>query len=207
MPVRCVFCGSRCRPHEPHICDDCFADLPWCERLVERNQPPFASVVVPLEYAFPVDAALKSIKFRRRLDYVPAFAELLWRVSGELPRDIDAFLPVPLHWRRQTMRGFNQARELASELRCHSGLPEIRNVQRLRATPKQSGLDARQRRRNLQRAFVARGPVTAAHVLIVDDIVTTGETGRQLGRVVLAAGAKKVSLLAVAKTDQPGLNT
>ncbi len=161
--------------------------------------PPFMAAVAPLAYSFPVDAALKALKFRRQLDYVPAFAELLRRVFSQLPDDIDALLPVPLHWRRHAMRGFNQAAELCGPIREQTGLPVLTSIKRVRSTPKQSGLDAVERRRNLQRAFVATDPVEMRHVLIVDDVITTGETCQQLGKVVLAAGAEKVSVLAVAR--------
>jgi predicted amidophosphoribosyltransferase len=60
-------------------------------------------------------------------------------------------------------------------------------------------LSAPLRRKNLRHAFVARKKLTARHVLIVDDVVTTGETTRQLAKVLLRGGAKKVSVLAVAR--------
>ena len=161
--------------------------------------PLFVAALAPLEYSFPVDAALKALKFKRRLDYAPAFAELLRRMISQLPDDIDALLPVPLHWRRHAMRGFNQAVELCGPLRKQMGLPVLSNLKRVKATSKQSGLDADERRRNLQHAFVATAPVEMRHVLIIDDVITTGETCRQLATVVLAAGAKKVSVLAVAR--------
>lgn len=199
VPRRCVFCGTRCKPFEPHICEDCLSDLPWNRVAYQPDVPPFVAAVAPLEYSFPVDAALKALKFRRRLDYVPAFAELLRRMFCQLPDDIDALLPVPLHWRRHAMRGFNQAAELCEPIRAQTGLPVLTSVKRAKPTPKQSGLDAIERRRNLQHAFVAIGPVEMRHVLIVDDVITTGETCRQLANVVLAAGAEKVSVLAVAR--------
>ncbi len=199
MPRRCVFCGTRCKPFEAHICEDCWSDLPWNRVAYQPDVPPFVAAVAPLAYSFPVDAALKALKFRRRLDYVPAFAELLRRMFCQLPDDIDALLPVPLHWRRHAMRGFNQAAELCEPIREQTGLPVLTSIKRVKPTPKQSGLDALERRRNLQHAFVASGPVEMRHVLIVDDVITTGETCRQLAKVVLAAGAEKVSVLAVAR--------
>ena len=199
MPRRCVFCGTRCKPFEPHICEDCWSDLPWNRVAYQPDVPPFVAAVAPLAYSFPVDAALKALKFRRRLDYVPAFAELLRRMFCQLPDDIDALLLVPLHWRRHAMRGFNQAAELCEPIREQTGLPVLTSIKRIKPTPKQSGLDAIERRRNLQHAFVAIGPVEMRHVLIVDDVITTGETCRQLANVVLAAGAEKVSVLAVAR--------
>jgi predicted amidophosphoribosyltransferase len=80
-----------------------------------------------------------------------------------------------------------------------TGLPVIRNVKRLRRTPYQSGLAARERRRNLAGAFAVAGTVAARHVVLVDDVMTTGETCSQLARVLLAGGALKVSVLALAR--------
>ena len=200
LPIRCVFCGARTESFEPFICSGCMHDLPWRDELCSAEEVPLSVVAAPLEYAFPVDAALKALKFRRRLDYVPALAELLFRNLKELPADIDALLPMPLHWRRLAKRGFNQAYELARPLQRRTALPLLRDVRRVRSTPFQSGLDAAARSRNLRNAFVATQPLSAQHVLIIDDVITTGESCRRLANVVLAAGAKKVSALAVART-------
>lgn len=200
LPQSCAFCGTRCEPHETGICLACLEDMPWREQLLTEEQAPIDVCVAPFEYAFPIDAALKALKFRRRLDYVPALSEILWRASYVLPTDIDAVLPVPLHWRRQATRGFNQAVELSQVFRKQTGLPMLTNFVRARATPFQSGLEADARYRNLRKAFVARGRCGARHVLIIDDVMTTGATCKELAKVVLAAGADKVSVLAVART-------
>jgi len=200
LPVHCVFCGTQCYADEDSICGGCQADLPWHEQLCGAESSPLEVVAAPLEYAFPVDAALKSFKFHRRLEYGAAFGELLWRVLPELPRDIDMLLPMPLHWRRQALRGFNQADELARVLHKRSGLPVLDTLRRVRATPYQSGLDAAARRNNLRNAFKATAAIDSAHVLIIDDVITTGESCRRLAQVVLQAGAGRVSALAVART-------
>ncbi|MGI9202244.1 MAG: ComF family protein [Woeseiaceae bacterium] len=199
LPVHCIFCGVRCESHEVFICDGCVADLPWQDELSNTDVAPLSTVAALFAYAFPLDVALKSLKFRRRLDYVPGLGELLWQAMRELPADIDALLPMPLHWRRQAMRGFNQAHELARILRRKTALPIVRSVRRARPTAFQSGLDEPARRRNLRSAFVAVSPVVANHVLIVDDVITTGESCKELAKVVLEAGAGKVSALAVAR--------
>lgn len=200
LPPRCAFCDTRCEPQEAGICAGCLGDLPWCTHLAREEAPPIALSVAPFDYAFPVDAALKALKFRRRLDYLPVFAEILWRVSRVLPTDIDALLPVPLHWRRHTMRGFNQAIELSRLLSAKTGLPMLSNFVRSRPTTFQSGLAAAERRRNLRHAFTVQGTCRAQHVLIVDDVITTAATSRELARQAIAAGAKKVSVLAVARS-------
>ena len=219
MPRRCVFCGVVRAGGESLICAGCDADLPrvkhqcpgcaqplataLAEGVVcadcQTRPPPFTAVVAPLRYEFPIDAAIKRYKFQRRLYYAPAFSELLRPAFARLPDDIDALLPVPLHWRRHGIRGFNQAAEICAALKKSTGLPLIRNVRRHRATPYQSGLSARERRRNLCRAFAVSGVITARHVLIVDDVITTGETCKQLATVLRAHGVEKISVLAIAR--------
>jgi len=199
LPRRCAFCGTRTREGEGLICRGCDDDLPRIESPPPPSSSPFRYVVAPLAYEFPVDAAIKALKFRRRLYYGPALAQLLCDAAAGLPDDIDAVLPVPLHWRRKFFRGFNQARELAMPLARKLRVPLVDNVTRKRATPSQSGLHARERARNLRAAFAVRGDLPYRHVLIIDDVITTGATARQLAKALLRAGAGSVSVLAVAR--------
>ncbi|MGB5627300.1 MAG: ComF family protein, partial [Woeseiaceae bacterium] len=211
--------GTRCRPGERCICQGCLSDLPWVENACplcaapvgtalpygvhcadcQSHPPEIQATVAPLLYEFPVDAGLKALKFGRSLYYATAFAELLLLQMPRLSSDIDALLPVPLHWRRQAFRGFNQATELSRPLAKRCGLPIIAGVSRGRATAFQSGLSAPQRRRNLRNVFVVKKGLHNHHVLIVDDVVTTGETTRQLAKALLERGVEKVSVLAVAR--------
>jgi ComF family protein len=219
MPRRCTFCGVSRRREEPLICAGCEADLPWiseqcagCARPLAakvaegvvcggcQDRPtPFHVAAAPLAYEYPVDAAIRMFKFHRKLHYAAAFGELLCHAAARLPGDIDALLPVPLHWLRHGVRGFNQAAEISRPLQKAGGLPVIRNVSRTRSTPYQSGLGSRERRRNLAGAFTVRGKIRARHVLLIDDVITTGETCSQLARELLAHGAQNVSVLALAR--------
>jgi ComF family protein len=219
MPRRCAFCGVPRRREATAICAGCANDLPWitaqcpgCARPLaakpgdgvpcpgcQDRPPPFHVAAAPLAYEFPVDAAIRQFKFHRKLHYAAAFGELLCTAAAELPADIDALLPVPLHWLRHGIRGFNQAAEICRPLQKASGLPVVRNVSRIRQTPYQSGLGARERRRNLAGAFAVRGVIAARHVLLIDDVITTGETCAQLARELLAHGTQKVSVLALAR--------
>ena len=211
MPVRCVFCGID--SGKPAICPPCLADLPRIDKACplcarpslavcadcQLKPGPFTAAIAPLEYKFPIDAAIKLYKFRRRLYYAPAFGHLLREASVELPDDVDALLPVPLHWRRHAYRGFNQVTEMCKPLFEATGLPEVRSVRRVTHTPYQSGLTAAERRRNLRNAFKIRGAIEYRHIAILDDVITTGETTSQLARLLLKAGVEKVSVLALAR--------
>ena len=199
MPLRCVFCGTRTEAPEVHFCAGCDEDLPRIDSPPPPLSSPLERDIAALAYEFPVDAAIKALKFRRKLFYGPALAELLCRECDPLQGDVDAILPVPLHWRRKWFRGFNQAIEISTPVAKHLGVPIIRNVKRVRATPFQSGLSARERATNLRGAFVVHGQMSWRHVLIVDDITTTGTTVRQLAKTVLKAGIKKTSALVVAR--------
>lgn len=219
MPRRCAFCGTELDAGRLPACSGCVADLPWLENACARcaaplpslpgpgawcgacqaSPPPTSRAVAPLLYEFPVDAGLKALKFRRQLFYAPAFAELLLRALGDLRHDVDALLPVPLHWRRLARRGYNQANELCKPIARRTGLPVIGGVARCRATAAQSGLSANARNRNLRGAFVVKRRVSARHVLLVDDVITTGATTRHLALALLQKGVEEVSVAAVAR--------
>jgi len=200
-PLCCVFCGAR--QDTAPVCVGCLEDLVRVTDDAGGSEPPFMFVIAPYEYAFPIDAAIKALKFQRKLFYAPALAHLVMLSLPALPDDVDALLPMPLHWRRHGLRGFNQATEIARPIRRATGLPFVCNVIRRRNTSFQSGLTAAQRKRNVKSAFVVKGDLCYRHVLIVDDVMTTGETCRQLADALLGAGVKRVSVLVIARA-KPG---
>ncbi len=219
FPDYCVLCGAaapsgfctRCLLDLPHLrnaCGRCAVPLAPGADCTDcaRRPPPFVAARAALSWTFPVDAALKALKFRRQLHYVPAFAGLLAPLlAGGLP-DVDVLVPVPLHRWRHATRGFNQARELCRPLARRFGLPIDTQARRIRRTPPQAGLDAAARRRNLRHAFAVSGRLRSRHPLIVDDVMTTGETCRQLAAALLDAGADAVSVLTVARAYTSGRN-
>jgi ComF family protein len=145
--------------------------------------------------------AIKSLKFRRNLYYLPVFSELLLPEIQRHLSDADALVPVPLYRWRQAFRGFNQAFELAQLISRRSGLPVANNVMRIRATKTQSGLTADERKRNLQDAFNVTGKLICRRPIIIDDVMTTGETCDQLARALLLAGAERVYVLTIARAQ------
>jgi ComF family protein len=195
-PRSCVFCGIE---DDCSICRACHADLPWNEPAVSPEQSVFECSIAMLHYEFPVDVAIKRLKFSRKLFYAPAFGEILCAACPLLPTDIDAILPVPLHWRRKMMRGFNQADEISKLLTRTLEVPLVRGVYRVKPTLFQTGLSVAERAGNLRQAFSNKKKLPHRHVLIVDDVVTTGATTQVLAKVLFAAGVEKVSVVAVAR--------
>jgi ComF family protein len=119
--------------------------------------------------------------------------------SAPLP---EALVPVPLHWRRLTARGFNQALELALPLGRALGIP-VRDhlVIRERATPPQVGLPRELRRRNLRAAFGVRPGPLPGHLALVDDVVTSASTVTALADCLHRAGVERIEVWAVARAD------
>jgi ComF family protein len=130
-------------------------------------------------------------------------AELL---LAALPRQerFDAIVPMPLHWRKRWQRGFNQAKLLAEALSRRTGIPVLEAVRRRRATPPQAGLSNAERRRNVAGAFEVRRHVRleGCRLLLVDDVFTTGATAGACAAALKRAGAERVSVLALARTDR-----
>lgn len=131
------------------------------------------------------------------------------RAAGaDLLRDADCVVPVPLHPLRRLRRGFNQAGELAAHLRT----PVLHALWRTRATAPQTGLHAAARRRNVAGAFTLSPMISRTSqrvfledrvLVLVDDVRTTGATLNACAAVLLAAGAREVRALTVARAAPP----
>lgn len=221
LPAQCLLCGfpaapgiDLCRvcrddlPEPGECCAGCALPLPVaagerCGRCL-RHPRRFASARARLPYAEPADQLVLALKFARR----PAAARVMATLMAahpppELSRD-SVLVPVPLHWRRRWQRGFDQAVLLSRHLGRLSGNPVgERLLQRRRATAAQSGLDLRQRSRNLARAFRWRGRTPPRHLILVDDVLTSGATLEAATRVCLAAGVERVDVWVFARTP-PG---
>jgi competence protein ComFC len=116
-------------------------------------------------------------------------------------RSFDAVVPVPLHPLRRREREFNQAEVLSRELARKNNLAFCEALERLRYTVTQTHFDRRRRMQNLRDAFGLRrnAPVQGKDLLLVDDVLTTGSTLDECARVLLAAGARSVRALTVAR--------
>jgi ComF family protein len=123
-----------------------------------------------------------------------------------LPRDqkFDVIVPTPLHWIRRWSRGFNQAEILASRVSRGLRVPMVRALSRSRRTANQSELTRAKRRLNVAGVFALRSKISVVdrHVLLVDDIFTTGATASACAHALKRAGAKRVSVLTVARADR-----
>jgi ComF family protein len=223
-PATCVLCGGEGAVGRD-LCIGCEADLPdndlACAVCAEPlpdgvgrsarcgacliDPPPFETSFVPFRYAYPLDRLVLGLKFRNQLACGRVLGELFARrllsSGGTLP---EAVVPVPLAPRRYRERGFNQATELALAIHRLTGVCVRTDVAvRQRETAEQAGLDRNARRKNMRGAFAAVRPLLARHIAILDDVVTTGSTVGELTAVLRRAGAERVEVWAIARTDTP----
>jgi ComF family protein len=151
------------------------------------------------------DLILK-LKRADRTDLAGLFALWLSRAARDLIEEADAVVPVPLHPMRLIQRRFNQAAEIARPLARRGRLTYLPDaVVRTRNTPSQGGRSGAGRRRNVGAAFAVPermwAKVEGRRILLVDDVITTGSTAEACARVLRAAGAVGVDVVAVARVQ------
>lgn len=165
--------------------------------------PPWDYARAAGPYVEPLRTALSQFKFARRRALARPLGDLLVEQCGPwLPAQVDALVPVPLDRGRERERGFNQAALLAERLGSALRRPvRPRWLERVRPTPPQSALSAAARRDNVRGAFRAARAAAGRHVLVVDDVLTTGATVAECARALRAAGARTVGVVTVARVE------
>ncbi|MCY2931959.1 MAG: ComF family protein [Planctomycetota bacterium] len=228
-PDVCLAC-SRADAEEGGLCEPCgrtllsHVSLPYCPRcgatlgpnILPRLDgcgscptalPRFDRVVRLGPYAAPLRTIVRELKYHRRV-------ELCGRMGGLLAQAVtaacddgppDVILPVPMHWRRRLARGHDHSRVLARAIARPLKLPIGDELIRVRHTPAQVGLTRAQRQENIRGAFgvVRAETLGGAHVLLVDDVTTTGATADEAAAMLAKAGARRVSLAVIAKSEPP----
>jgi ComF family protein len=158
--------------------------------------------VCPLHYEFPVNRLVQAFKFRRQVAAGRVLSHLLCEyVNFSQAIYPAALIPVPLHNLRMLSRGFNQAFEMAAYIGKVLDIPVLAStLRRRRNTKAQSGLSRKQRRSNMQGAFYWYGSnKPPPHIVLVDDVMTTGTTVTECARVLRRAGAKRVDVWIAAR--------
>jgi ComF family protein len=119
-----------------------------------------------------------------------------------LDRGPAAIVPIPSTARRNRDRGYDPGALLAEEVARQLGRPLRALLSRVREAPPQSALPAAERRRNVHGVFTSSPSARGAHLLLVDDVMTTGATAFEAARTLRAAGATRVDLLVLARTPE-----
>lgn len=206
----CETCAGRVQPIEPPRCERCsepFAGALFesftCANCADRKLH-FECAVAPYLSRGVVREFIHRFKYDHQLYLRRPLA--IWLADALQDerlqrRAFDLIVPVPLHPTRQRERGFNQAAELAALLSRSCGVPMKEVLRRVRYTTTQTRLDRQTRMENLRDAFRVRhtSPVQNRHLLLVDDVFTTGSTVDECARVLRQAGAASVRVATVAR--------
>jgi len=212
-PPRCgaADCGRR----GAWVCPDCDAALsrivpPWCARcgapvgLAPCRCHELVPALAAVRSVAPFDGwlrdAIVAFKYRdewARADHLGGL--LVERLASLGP--VDAVVPVPLHPKRERRRGYNQAALLANRAGRRAHLPSLDALARTRDTPQQVGLEATARHANVAGAFAhcPDSDVAGKHLVLVDDVLTTGATLGACAETLLAAGAARVCAVTLAR--------
>ncbi len=227
LPARCLLCAGLGQAPGFDLCAACDAELPRIERPCPRcglamtghavpdpdgpahcaactaRRPVHARCLAPFAYEFPLTELIPALKYHGALANARVLGTLLGRaaVQGGWLRGVDLVVPLPLHPSRLAERGFNQSLELAMVVADRCGLVlESRVLQRCRATRPQVGLSRELRLDNVRGAFMAdSGRVVGRHIVLVDDVVTTGSTVAAAAQGLRHAGARRVDVWCIAR--------
>ena len=212
------------------LCASCWSKLsfitrPYCERLgipfvydpgpgilsmeAIADPPSYNRARAAMRFDEVSRALVHALKYGDRLDLAPMMGRWVAQAGRELLADADALVPVPLHWRRQWARRFNQSAMLAATISSESGVPIATGaLKRVKATVQQVGLSRAERGDNIQGAFrvpeTGKAAVAGRRLILVDDVLTSGATVEGCARALLRAGAANVDVLIFARVAEPG---
>jgi ComF family protein len=230
LPQLCAAC--RDPVEDSGLCASCWDKLsfiapPYCERLgipfaydpgpgvlsmeAIADPPAYRRARAAVRYDEVARTLVHAFKYGDRLDLAPTMGRWMANAGRELLREADAIVPVPLHWRRQWMRRFNQSAILGQVIAGQAGVPvALLALKRVKATPQQVGLSQSARALNVQGAFRVppdgKAAVAGRRLVLVDDVLTSGATIDACARALLRAGAAHVDVLVFARVVSAGRN-
>ncbi|HWK36472.1 ComF family protein [Sphingomonas sp.] len=225
LPPRCPGCGA-VGEADHRFCARCWGRLdflgpPWCAGCARpfpfdrgdgalcgpclADPPPYAGARAAVAYGDVARTVALRLKYAGRTAFAQTAARQMARL---LPDDATLLVPVPLHRRRLWSRGYNQAALIADALARASGVPRAHDLLlRRKPTPVLRGLGRRARAKAVAGAFAladrAAPRLMGAHIVLVDDVFTTGATAGACTRVLLRGGAARVTVLAWARVIDP----
>lgn len=232
LPPACLSC-DRTTDKQGQLCAQCwsqmrFIEKPYCAVLgtpfsydlgegalsadAIANTPPFDTSRSVALYDDTARQLVHGLKFADRTDLAPWMSRFILRISeGRITKN-SIIVPVPLHRRRLFIRRYNQSAELARHLAKLTSAhyrPDL--LLRSRATLQQVGLGAKERENNVRGAFrIPKGfgiHIKGRHLVLIDDVYTTGATIRACARVLKRAGAVRIDCLTFARVASGDLQT
>lgn len=217
----CDLCGNQCEEH-PLLCQFCLRDLPkFNYQLISADllNWPAINKIIPVKsfdhlhslspHTWPYTQWISSLKYKGRFELADLLGKLLYESWKKGSEGIDTFekntmpeliLSVPLYLTKWQYRGYNQAHLIAKKFAKYSGIHYQHNIiSRILETESQVGKSGSQRRNNMKNAFNIKLDTIKLpkHVILIDDVVTTGTTVNEISSLLKKHGVLTVSVLSV----------
>lgn len=185
-----------------------YCGRPWTEGTTcgecRRQRPVYARLVTPFVYGGTIREMILGLKYSGRTDYLPFFARsMVWMLAHRDMLSFDMVVPVPSTFKQFKRRGYNPPGLLVHEIARMLGVPEEHHILVARPGAGQKGKGRAERLESRKQAFFVRPGwmLEGEDVLLVDDVVTTGATVQACAELLKGAGAGKVYVAAVARSD------
>ena len=217
FPDFCCHCNEPLVGDERFLCTRCMSKIPWSNGagLPDNETEHRLAGQIPLEAAASLlyfhkgnvaQSIIHQIKYHGNTQ-LRQYGHLLGNVLKESGRfdTIDYIVPVPLHWWRRLQRGYNQSQLLALAVSEVMDVPVAdKNLYRHRYTSSQTHKNRQQRTSNVSSAFRLRHPAqfTGKHLLLIDDVITTGATIEACCHALKSVPDLKISITSLAVTSQ-----
>lgn len=218
FPQLCVVCETPLAEGEKHICWHCVRKLP----VLSNCQPESSHAALLFQDKYPVAGAAAYLRFTKNSSVQQLIHSLKYKDNKELAYylgrqaamylqpsglfdAIDLLVPVPLHPRKKRQRGYNQAEWIARGLASILGKPiETNALQRTVFTETQTHKTAYERWLNMQNVFTVKQPESfqRKHILIIDDVITTGATTGACAQAIYASSEASVSIFSLAIAER-----
>ena len=210
FPAYCVSCGERLSTQEQYLCMTCIATLPrthahqYQRTILEQAFWGRIPVEKAGSFFFHESNNTKQIIWAMKYNSQPKLGKYLAQMyaheikSSGFFDGIDIIIPVPLTWRKTLKRGYNQSNYIAKGISIETGIPVITNaVRKTKDTASQTNFNHLERLNNVTGVFSLVRPelVRGKHILIVDDVLTTGATICSLANTIMSAGDVRFSIL------------
>jgi len=200
-PPFCAHCTTFLQERVP-LCATCLALInPIASSTLQVTATKTIKVFALSDYTSPLRELIIQKHWSNRVAS-KQLGELLWEHTYIKHQNLDVIVPVPLHWTRYAWRGFNQAQEIAHVLSMKSNKPMINCLQRTKRTPFQVTLAKQARQQNVQDIFRVKNNehmLKDKHILIVDDLMTTGATMRSVAKELFKYKPASITAMVVCR--------
>ena len=199
-PPKCVFCRKLLQTQNVDMCADCRGNLPVVIGSLKRGEC-YRTCYAAYYYEDDVAESIKRFKFRGQRQYADAYGRILAMLILRNCIEFDVLTWVPISDCRAKERGYRQTELLACATANELGIGAVRTLTKIKDNPAQSSLpNSTARKRNVKDAYKAYAPekFSGKHILLIDDVITSGATLSECSRTLLKAGAKSVVCVTLA---------